>query len=441
MSAASCKHHNSERMIIPLGIIGIMLISAIMVIVPIEESEAEVESYNYMTMNATSSDDLHFTIYAQTDSGWEVAGYVDLRWEHDSRNSLFPWSYNLTREYGAIEWWMSTDQNELIHFNNLFMSVGSWTKYGMGTGTTASSLHQNFDFRLANANSVCILENPEECIDFWVEYTIGTTVSFDMNGGSGSMSSLSTSDTSSDFSLTDTERFTLPSDVPVWEGHRFLGWSTSESGDAVYQPGQSITINKGFDVTLYAVWEEDSATVTFVSNGSTYQTVSVPIGQTVTMPDDPELYGYTFKGWYIDNTFVTEFDPATTITQNITLYAKWEGNLEFTTDPIADGTVTPVSGSPGTVLFSASASKDYTSLVWDFGDGSTSTNTYVTHYYSEPGTYTATLTVYNGYGEDTTTFTIEVPGDDSGDGVPWTIVIAAVLAVVIIGALIARYLL
>lgn len=46
----------------------------------------------------------------------------------------------------------------------------------------------------------------------------------------------------------------------------------------------------------------------------------------------------------------------------------------------------------------------------------TSTNTYATHYYGQPGTYTATLTVFNNYGSDTTEYIIEVPEMAVGRG-------------------------
>ena len=72
-------------------------------------------------------------------------------------------------------------------------------------------------------------------------------------------------------------------------------------------------------------------------------------------------------------------------------------------------------------------------------DGTMSTDLYATHYYSEPGTYTASLTVYNNHGSDVTTYQIEVPSADPGDdGTEWALVAAVVLIAFVSGALIAR---
>ena len=443
MEITSTKPHTTGRMMAVLGTVALFVITAFIVIVPTEESDAFVESYNYMTLSTSSSESLHFTVYAQDGDEWVEGAEVELRWETSSgSHTLFPWYNYKTSEYGNVEWWMSTNENELIKFMDLFISVGSWEKFGLGTGTSNSTLHQNFDFRFSDTNSVCILDNPEDVYDFWVRYTINTTVSFNMNGGSGNINPLSNTETTDDFSIYETVRMTLPSDVPSRNGYEFRGWSTTSSGDAVYQPGQSITVNKGFDLELFAVWEENAATVTFMSNGSVYETVSVPIGQTVTAPTDPTLYGYTFQGWYTDNLLTMPYSFTDVVTGDITLYAKWEGDLEFTTEPTAEMNVTPVEGQPGTVLFDASGSSDYKTLLWDFGDGSEpSTNTYVTHYYSEPGTYTATLTVYNDYGSNTVTYTIEVPSIEHEEDNEWTLIVVITVTAIVAGALILRKLL
>jgi PKD repeat protein len=50
----------------------------------------------------------------------------------------------------------------------------------------------------------------------------------------------------------------------------------------------------------------------------------------------------------------------------------------------------------------------YTSLLWNFGDGGTSTATNPTHTYAAPGTYTVTLTAFNGAASDVSTQTVTV---------------------------------
>ena len=62
-------------------------------------------------------------------------------------------------------------------------------------------------------------------------------------------------------------------------------------------------------------------TVTFVSDGSTVTQQPVEHGKTATEPTTLTKDGYTFSGWYFDD---TAFDFNTPITSDITLTAKWE---------------------------------------------------------------------------------------------------------------------
>ena len=88
-----------------------------------------------------------------------------------------------------------------------------------------------------------------------------------------------------------------------------------------------------------------------------------------------------------------------------------------------------------------SPSQDFTTVLWDFGDGSTSTKLTEAHYFANPGTYTVKLTVYNDVGSDTVTYDVTVGEDPGDDEFPWTLMVAAVLIAVVILALIIRYLL
>ena len=65
-------------------------------------------------------------------------------------------------------------------------------------------------------------------------------------------------------------------------------------------------------------------TVTFETDGGTaIANQSVRDGQTATRPTDPTKSGYTFGGWYEEDTFTTEFDFTTPITADTTIYAKF----------------------------------------------------------------------------------------------------------------------
>ena len=71
------------------------------------------------------------------------------------------------------------------------------------------------------------------------------------------------------------------------------------------------------------------------------------------------------------------------------------------TPPVADFSAHPTSGpSPLQVQFTDLSSCDPTSWLWDFGDGNASTDQSPLHTFSDPDTYTVSLTVTNQCGSD-----------------------------------------
>lgn len=73
-------------------------------------------------------------------------------------------------------------------------------------------------------------------------------------------------------------------------------------------------------------WQKVSTqfTVDFISDGgSEVSSQSVRENEQVTKPMDPTKDGYTFAGWFTDETHTQLFDFKTPITQAIILYAKW----------------------------------------------------------------------------------------------------------------------
>lgn len=84
------------------------------------------------------------------------------------------------------------------------------------------------------------------------------------------------------------------------------------------------------------------------------------------------------------------------------------GTLVAQQMPRADFSVSTTSGyAPLSTLFT-DLSENAAELQWDFGDGSSSTETNPEHLYLVPGNYTAKLTAINGDGQSTKTSTINV---------------------------------
>ena len=137
------------------------------------------------------------------------------------------------------------------------------------------------------------------------------TVSFDANGGTGSMADAT--GVSGDYVL-PVCGFTAPN------GKQFKAWSV---GGVEKAAGDTITVNANTTVT--AIWENIPVTyytVTFDSNGGSAVTAqSIEAGQKATKPADPTKDGYDFKGWTLNG---SAYDFNTAVNGNITLVATWE---------------------------------------------------------------------------------------------------------------------
>jgi uncharacterized repeat protein (TIGR02543 family) len=117
----------------------------------------------------------------------------------------------------------------------------------------------------------------------------------------------------------------------------------SESG-GVYSftmPNTAVTIHVALKTSTA------SYTVTFVSNGSTYTTVSASSGSMISAPAEPARTGYTFGGWYTEESCTNAVTFPYAVAGDVTLYARWTPN--FTVTFISEGgtytTITALSGS------------------------------------------------------------------------------------------------
>lgn len=117
---------------------------------------------------------------------------------------------------------------------------------------------------------------------------------------------------------------------PTRTGYKFLGWNRGSSSNVEFQPGALFTGNYG--MTLYAVWEKETYSITYSANGGT----GAPKTQTKTYGIDivlssekPTREGHMFLGWSESSTAVTPTYVAGarfTANRNTTLYAVWSLN-------------------------------------------------------------------------------------------------------------------
>ena len=145
------------------------------------------------------------------------------------------------------------------------------------------------------------------------------TVSYNANGGSGAPASQE---------KTYNVNLTLSSAKPTRSGYSFNSWNTKADGTGTsYASGGTYSANS--DVTLYAIWTNNSRTVTYNANGgtggpATQQFIS---GSSVTLSSvAPSRTGHQFLGWSQSQSAATASYTAGgtyTFNDNVTLYAVW----------------------------------------------------------------------------------------------------------------------
>ena len=164
-------------------------------------------------------------------------------------------------------------------------------------------------------------------------------VSYDANGGSGSMSphlNCKYSDQEGDA----TEITIRDNKFSSLNGYEFAGWSTTPNGSAIYQPGQTVknltTATQNNTVTvLYAVWVSKYK-ISFNANnpnatGTMTDINDVLYNAEIDLPECGFTYeGHQFIGWALSSTGSVEFNDKDKVSylssvnnDTVVLYAVW----------------------------------------------------------------------------------------------------------------------
>jgi len=163
-------------------------------------------------------------------------------------------------------------------------------------------------------------------------WTTGHTVTFNANGGTGTMANQT---------FQPGVAQALRANTFTRAGHTFAGWRSTATGAVQYTNQQSITVNA--NRTLFAVWTPTQQfTVTFNSNGGTgtmaAQTFQSGVAQALRANTFTRA-GHTFAGWRSTATGVVQYtnQQSITVTANRTLFAVWTPAQQFTVTFNANG--------------------------------------------------------------------------------------------------------
>jgi uncharacterized repeat protein (TIGR02543 family) len=140
------------------------------------------------------------------------------------------------------------------------------------------------------------------------------TVTYDANGGTGTMSNQTASAATN-----------LTNNTFTRTGYTFAGWNTAANGSGTtYLDGASFPFSA--NTTLYAQWTANTLNVTYdlqggagISNGTT------TTGASLSNPGSPTRSLYNFDGWFTASTggAPVTFPYAHGQTSSFTLYAQW----------------------------------------------------------------------------------------------------------------------
>jgi len=200
------------------------------------------------------------------------------------------------------------------------------------------------------------------------------TVTYNVNGGSGSTPSSQSVNAGNSVTLSSGSGLTR-------SGFAFGGWNTNSSGTGTnYTAGSSFTPSS--NITLFARWYaagSNTFTITFNANGGSVTPTTGTTGTNGRLSSlpTPSRSGHIFSGWFTSSTGGTAVTTNTVFNSNTTIFAQW------TSTNITYGSFTDSRDSQsyrtiviGTQTWMADNLNFVTSDSWCYGNNTSNCNTY-----------------------------------------------------------------
>lgn len=295
---------------------------------------------------------------------------------------------------------------------------------GWGTSTTATTS------AVSSGGSLTVSDSAT----YYAIYKISVTITYNSNGGSGSMdSSTGYAYLTANKTTTGKQTYysiTLPDSGYTKTGYVFVGWGETSStiADEAHFAGEGFSTMS--NVTLYAIWEEEVTeyTITYNSNGGTFsdgttsKTITGIPKDTLVIDKAPELSsrtGYRFLHWS-NTTTGSSYNNKVINQNNATYYAVWQaitytvtfnangGTIEGSTtkkisnieygktiaEVASENSIVPTKTDYNFAYWTSSTSSDQSAN--NFVLNSTTTFSYTVYAYWATTTYTVTLNANGG---------------------------------------------
>ena len=235
----------------------------------------------------------------------------------------------------TVEYSSGSSGSSVTYYNiNFWKNDGTNEKISMNVAAGRTVYPPNFTrsgyvisgWRRRDTNAIISAGNsivmPSSDVDYDAVWTEAVTISFNANGGTGTMLPVSVAKgtTAGPFASGFTRA-----------GYQFTGWGRNRTSGVDYLPTRSFTANN--NLTLYAIWQPvevaKTYTIYFNANGGTgnIPPITATAGSTVgPFSSGFTRAGYQLAGWSTSRTGSVTYgiNSSFTVTRDRTLYAVWK---------------------------------------------------------------------------------------------------------------------